>query len=64
MSTHGPVKDLLKQALVVPVDVKAYSSSRQAMPENYPCKVNNGMCSHLCLLSPVEPGKQDKKINF
>ncbi|KOB75177.1 Low-density lipoprotein receptor-related protein 6 [Operophtera brumata] len=48
MTTHGPVKDLLKQANVVPVDVKVYSGSRQQMPDgDYPCRKNNGMCSHL-----------------
>ncbi|XP_048481077.1 low-density lipoprotein receptor-related protein 6 [Plutella xylostella] len=56
MTTSGPVRELLKSD-PVPVDVRVYDGSRQAMPTgDYPCKVNNGGCSHLCLLSPNSPG--------
>lgn len=57
MSTNGPkVKELI-QSKPVPVDIKVYEESRQRMPEgDYPCKTNNGGCSHLCLLAPGEPG--------
>ncbi|CAB3228777.1 unnamed protein product [Arctia plantaginis] len=56
MSSNGPMKELIKSD-PVPVDVKVYDGKRQVMPTgDYPCKVNNGGCSHLCLLSPNPPG--------
>ncbi|XP_028177587.1 low-density lipoprotein receptor-related protein 6 [Ostrinia furnacalis] len=56
MTTNGPIKLLVKSD-PVPVDIKVYDASRQLMPTgDYPCKNNNGGCSHLCLLSPNEPG--------
>ncbi|XP_073967481.1 low-density lipoprotein receptor-related protein 6-like [Choristoneura fumiferana] len=56
ISTNGPMKDLIKSE-PVPVDIRVYDSSRQLPPVgNHPCKVNNGGCSHLCLLSPTAPG--------
>lgn len=56
MSTNGPIKVLIKSD-PVPVDIKVYDASRQLMPVgDYPCKSNNGGCSHLCLLAPQEPG--------
>lgn len=56
MSTNGPVKELIKSD-PVPVDLKVYAGGRQLMPTgDYPCKINNGGCSHLCLLSPNPPG--------
>lgn len=39
-----------------PIDIRVLDPSQQLTPENYPCKVNNGGCSHLCLLSPEIPG--------
>ncbi|XP_026739011.1 low-density lipoprotein receptor-related protein 6 [Trichoplusia ni] len=56
ISTNGPMKELIKSD-PVPVDLKVYDGSRQLMPTgDYPCKENNGGCSHLCLLSPTPPG--------
>ncbi|XP_063530568.1 low-density lipoprotein receptor-related protein 6 [Cydia strobilella] len=56
MSTSGPMKELIKSE-PVPVDIRVYDGSRQlAPPEDHPCKVNNGGCSHLCLLAPTPPG--------
>ncbi|XP_026326416.1 low-density lipoprotein receptor-related protein 6 [Hyposmocoma kahamanoa] len=56
ITSNGPINELMKSS-PVPVDIKVYDQSRQLMPEgDYPCKVNNGGCSHLCLLSPNAPG--------
>ncbi|XP_059051324.1 low-density lipoprotein receptor-related protein 6 [Achroia grisella] len=56
ISTNGPIKDLIKSN-PVPVDIKAYDGSRQLMPAvPHPCNINNGGCSHLCLLAPNPPG--------
>ncbi|CAF4853997.1 unnamed protein product [Pieris macdunnoughi] len=56
ISTSGPIKELVKLDSV-PVDIKAYNEGRQIVPtEDYPCKINNQGCSHLCLLAPTPPG--------
>uniref|UniRef100_A0A2H1W340 SFRICE_002592 n=1 Tax=Spodoptera frugiperda TaxID=7108 RepID=A0A2H1W340_SPOFR len=58
MSTSGPMKELIKSD-PVPVDLKVYDGSKQVMPTgDYPCKENNGGCSHLCLLAPKPAGYQ------
>ncbi|KAI5641104.1 low-density lipoprotein receptor repeat class B domain-containing protein [Phthorimaea operculella] len=55
ISVPGSIKELIKSD-PVPVDIKVYDGSRQLTPEaDYPCKVNNGGCSHLCLLAPNAP---------
>ncbi|XP_023673593.2 low-density lipoprotein receptor-related protein 6-like isoform X1 [Paramormyrops kingsleyae] len=38
-----------------PMDLHAYSQERQPHAVSGPCMVENGGCSHLCLLSPVKP---------
>ncbi|KAK2832496.1 hypothetical protein Q7C36_015958 [Tachysurus vachellii] len=38
-----------------PMDIHVFSQKRQLMDVSSPCSVKNGGCSHLCLLSPVEP---------
>ncbi|XP_049888265.1 low-density lipoprotein receptor-related protein 6 [Pectinophora gossypiella] len=56
IAAGGPIKELIKSD-PVPVDIKMYDGSRQPTPEgDYPCKDNNGGCSHLCLLAPSDPG--------
>ncbi|CAG4941600.1 unnamed protein product [Colias eurytheme] len=56
ISTSGPIKELVKTDSV-PVDIKVYDEGRQIVPsDDYPCKVNNQGCSHLCLLAPNPPG--------
>ncbi|XP_022127447.2 low-density lipoprotein receptor-related protein 6 [Pieris rapae] len=56
LMTTGPIKELVKLDSV-PVDIKAFSEGRQIVPtEDYPCKINNQGCSHLCLLAPTPPG--------
>ncbi|XP_068628110.1 low-density lipoprotein receptor-related protein 6 [Battus philenor] len=56
ISTNGPIMEVIKSD-PVPVDVKVFDGSRQAMPsKDCPCNYNNGGCSHLCLLSPTSPG--------
>lgn len=37
-----------------PMDIHVFSTKRQHTV-NTPCSLNNGGCSHLCLLSPVRP---------
>ncbi|CAB1346314.1 unnamed protein product, partial [Coregonus sp. 'balchen'] len=37
-----------------PMDIHVYSQKRQPLLSS-PCSVENGGCSHLCLLSPIEP---------
>ncbi|XP_020857184.1 low-density lipoprotein receptor-related protein 6 isoform X1 [Phascolarctos cinereus] len=37
-----------------PMDIHAFSQQRQPNATN-PCGVDNGGCSHLCLMSPVKP---------
>ncbi|XP_047660030.1 low-density lipoprotein receptor-related protein 6-like [Tachysurus fulvidraco] len=41
-----------------PMDIHVFSQKRQLMDVSSPCSVKNGGCSHLCLLSPVEPYHQ------
>ncbi|XP_051910993.1 low-density lipoprotein receptor-related protein 6 [Hippocampus zosterae] len=37
-----------------PMDIHVFSAARQSQMST-PCSLNNGGCSHLCLLSPDEP---------
>ncbi|KAM6162242.1 low-density lipoprotein receptor-related protein 6 isoform 5-T5 [Erethizon dorsatum] len=37
-----------------PMDIHAFSQQRQPNATN-PCGIDNGGCSHLCLMSPVKP---------
>uniref|UniRef100_A0A8D3C4B4 EGF-like domain-containing protein n=1 Tax=Scophthalmus maximus TaxID=52904 RepID=A0A8D3C4B4_SCOMX len=37
-----------------PMDIHVFSAKRQLVV-NTPCSLNNGGCSHLCLLSPLKP---------
>ncbi|CAG9792217.1 unnamed protein product [Diatraea saccharalis] len=56
IATNGPIKEIIKSD-PVPVDIKVYDSTRQLMPAgDYPCKYNNGGCTHLCLLAPSDTG--------
>ncbi|TRY82715.1 hypothetical protein DNTS_018776 [Danionella cerebrum] len=38
-----------------PMDLHVYSGLRQRSESPSPCLLRNGGCSHLCLLSPLEP---------
>lgn len=39
-----------------PMDIHVFSASRQpSRPDRHPCTINNGGCSHLCLISPKKP---------
>ncbi|XP_073694518.1 low-density lipoprotein receptor-related protein 6 [Garra rufa] len=41
-----------------PMDIHVYSQKRQPLDVMSPCRLKNGGCSHLCLLSPVKPHYQ------
>ncbi|KAJ8675255.1 hypothetical protein QAD02_011041 [Eretmocerus hayati] len=41
----------------IPGDIEVWDARRQPPPpSNNPCRINNGNCSHLCLLSTKSPG--------
>lgn len=46
----------LFQGQYIPHDIEVWDPRRQPPAVNNPCKINNGNCSHLCLLSPKPPG--------
>lgn len=50
--TTGTNKTLLISTLHRPMDLHVFHALRQPDVPNHPCKVNNGGCSNLCLLSP------------
>ncbi|XP_041973077.1 low-density lipoprotein receptor-related protein 6 [Aricia agestis] len=53
--TNGPIKELINGSKTdIPVDIKVFDEQRQTPVTDHPC--NNNKCSHLCLLSPNEPG--------
>uniref|UniRef100_A0A224X518 Putative nidogen n=1 Tax=Panstrongylus lignarius TaxID=156445 RepID=A0A224X518_9HEMI len=51
----GSSKELIHTSNSVPVDIRVWDSSRQPYNQS-DCRINNGNCSHLCLLSPYPPG--------
>uniref|UniRef100_UPI00358E1ABB prolow-density lipoprotein receptor-related protein 1 isoform X2 n=1 Tax=Myxine glutinosa TaxID=7769 RepID=UPI00358E1ABB len=50
--TTGVNKQTLISTLHRPMDVHVFHPYRQPDVPNHPCKVDNGGCSNLCLLSP------------
>eukprot|EP00079_Xenopus_tropicalis_P012610 XP_002939758.2 PREDICTED: prolow-density lipoprotein receptor-related protein 1 [Xenopus tropicalis] len=50
--TTGANKTMLISTLHRPMDIHIYHLYRQPDVPNHPCKMNNGGCSNLCLLSP------------
>ncbi|XP_066473947.1 prolow-density lipoprotein receptor-related protein 1 [Tiliqua scincoides] len=50
--TTGANKSVLISTLHRPMDIHIFHAYRQPDVPNHPCKVNNGGCSNLCLLSP------------
>lgn len=53
-STNTPPVVLIRSD-VVPMGIQVWNQQRQPLG-NSPCMVNNGNCSHFCLLSPNSPG--------
>lgn len=51
----GTSKELIHTVGSVPVDIRVWDPSRQPYNQSG-CRLNNGNCSHLCLLSPYPPG--------
>lgn len=47
-------KELIHYEDATPIDIRVMDSSRQPY-KHTPCALNNGGCSHLCLLSTVSP---------
>ncbi|XP_015265029.1 PREDICTED: prolow-density lipoprotein receptor-related protein 1 [Gekko japonicus] len=50
--TTGTNKTTLISTLHRPMDIHIFHPYRQPDVPNHPCKINNGGCSNLCLLSP------------
>uniref|UniRef100_A0A8D2LBK3 Prolow-density lipoprotein receptor-related protein 1 n=1 Tax=Varanus komodoensis TaxID=61221 RepID=A0A8D2LBK3_VARKO len=50
--TTGTNKSVLISTLHRPMDIHIFHPYRQPDVPNHPCKINNGGCSNLCLLSP------------
>lgn len=62
--TTGANKTLLISTLHRPMDLHVFHALRQPDVPNHPCKVNNGGCSNLCLLSPGGGHKCACPTNF
>lgn len=62
--TTGTNKTLLISTLHRPMDLHVFHALRQPDVPNHPCKVNNGGCSNLCLLSPGGGHKCACPTNF
>jgi len=49
---NGSDIQIVQKAMTQPFDIKIYHPSRQPRTkETHPCSINNGNCTHLCLLS-------------
>ncbi|XP_058529110.1 prolow-density lipoprotein receptor-related protein 1 isoform X2 [Ochotona princeps] len=62
--TTGANKTLLISTLHRPMDLHVFHALRQPDVPNHPCKINNGGCSNLCLLSPGGGHKCACPTNF
>ncbi|XP_043939564.1 prolow-density lipoprotein receptor-related protein 1 [Protopterus annectens] len=62
--TTGANKTRLISTLHRPMDIHIFHSERQPDVPNHPCKINNGGCSNLCLLSPGGGHKCACPTNF
>ncbi|CAK1543699.1 unnamed protein product [Leptosia nina] len=52
---NGSDVTVVQRTLTQPFDLKVIHPSRQPASANNPCRVNNGDCSHLCLIdTPLE----------
>ncbi|KAK5877157.1 hypothetical protein CesoFtcFv8_026431 [Champsocephalus esox] len=54
----GEDQQVVHSDIFSPMDIHVFSAKRQSILVSSPCSVQNGGCSHLCLLSPVEPFHQ------
>ncbi|XP_071956512.1 low-density lipoprotein receptor-related protein 6-like [Antedon mediterranea] len=50
----GSNRKVVKKDVFSPMDIHVYSAERQKKSSFNPCTVNNGGCSHLCLMAPNE----------
>nr|XP_033800021.1 low-density lipoprotein receptor-related protein 1B [Geotrypetes seraphini] len=62
--TSGAGKVSLLNSWHVITDVQVYHSYRQPDVSKHPCKINNGDCSHLCLISPSRTHTCSCPTNF
>ncbi|KAM4699918.1 prolow-density lipoprotein receptor-related protein 1 isoform 2-T2 [Discoglossus pictus] len=62
--TTGEDKSMLISTLHRPMDIHIYHLYRQPDVPKHPCKINNGGCSNLCLLSPGGAYKCACPTNF
>ncbi|KAJ8299210.1 hypothetical protein KUTeg_023270 [Tegillarca granosa] len=53
----GNNREIVASNKYSPMDIRVMSQERQPRDVNItcPCDVNNGGCSHLCLISPIKP---------
>lgn len=54
-SSGSDAKELIHCHDNIPIDIRVMDPSRQVYKQT-PCRLNNGGCSHLCLLSSEPPG--------
>ncbi|XP_051792956.1 low-density lipoprotein receptor-related protein 6 isoform X4 [Acanthochromis polyacanthus] len=54
----GAEQRVVHSDIFSPMDIHVFSTKRQPDPVSSSCSLNNGGCSHLCLLSPVKPFHQ------
>uniref|UniRef100_A0A672FRK9 Low density lipoprotein receptor-related protein 6 n=1 Tax=Salarias fasciatus TaxID=181472 RepID=A0A672FRK9_SALFA len=51
----GGEQRIVHSDIFSPMDIHVFSAERQLLAVSSPCSLNNGGCSHLCLLSPGAP---------
>ncbi|KAG9509575.1 Prolow-density lipoprotein receptor-related protein 1 [Fragariocoptes setiger] len=62
---NGSGVNVIQRLQTRPFDIKIYHPSRQPKvePANNPCHINNGNCSHLCLINHLSPGVLSRRCD-